>query len=148
MKMLRTIVIIFTTTILYFSSFSISGASEYLGEFCWYEAASDSTLKLAITHMGGSHYLVHGRITEASGTVLPVNGNAETVGDEVIMHFSSSGSSTNDFWTSQDRMIIDLQTLDILSIESIFTNLSPKPDGEISHRYEYMDTIIPRVPCN
>ena len=67
------------------------------GELCWSvspPSGNTTTVKLAIVRTFKDHYIVHGTITEILGSVPYVrclNGNAEIVGSNVIMHGSTSG---------------------------------------------------------
>ena len=138
-------VFIIISAILYCFGAQQANASEYLGEFCWGDESA--TMLLAVTHMGDGHYLVYGRITEFGGTVIAINGNAELVGNEVIMHTSSSGSTADTFWIYEDRITLNLPALDIISIENISHYIDSKPGGEIIHQYEYNTETMPRIPC-
>jgi len=63
------------------------------GELCWSVTPPSGTLttvKLAVVRTVGDHYIVHGTITE-NGYIRCVNGNAEIVGNKVIMSGSTSG---------------------------------------------------------
>jgi len=39
----------------------------------------------------GQHYIVHGRSEGTDGSITLINGNAEFVGDTILIHFSGSG---------------------------------------------------------
>ena len=60
------------------------------GERSWI-TNTGATIKLAIVKTYKGHYIVHGTITEYDGYVRCLNGNAEIVGGNVIMHGSTSG---------------------------------------------------------
>ena len=147
MKVKKMLAMFAVSFILCFSTLSVSSAAEYLGQFCWLSPDGEATLMLGITHMGDGHFLVHGKITESTGAVLAVNGNAEIVGNEAIMHISSSGSIANDFWVTQDRLILDLQTGNGISLEQLCHHVD-KFTGEITQSYEAVTEILPLIPCD
>lgn len=71
-------------------------ASDYLGEFCWdlnVGGQNEAKFKLAVTDMGGGHYIVNGTNTFSASNdnaVHAVHGNAEIVGNEVMLTLNSS----------------------------------------------------------
>lgn len=87
------------------------------GELCWtlYPPAGNTlTAKVAIVRTYGDHYIFHGTTTEQIGDevyVSLVNGNAEIVGNKVIMQGSSSGISGTDLYGSLG--IIELYLSDL-----------------------------------
>ena len=87
-----------------------AGIPIYLGEFCWQDP-DGGIAKLALTYMGDGHFLVNGRHTETSGIVQAVNGNAEVVGTEFIMHITTSGSDASEARAFLGTIVLDLATL-------------------------------------
>jgi hypothetical protein len=85
-------------------------AAQYLGEYCWQDSGG-GIARLAITHMGNGHYLVNGRHTDPSGYVDAVNGNAEVVGSQVIMHITSSGFDVNEVRGFMATIVLDHSSL-------------------------------------
>lgn len=102
------------------------------GELCW-EADSGAILTLAITRTVGQHYLVHGTITNNPGTqeeyIQCVNGNAEIINNQVIMHFSTSGFDVNEVYVSSGRAELELATLNGYA-EGIFISRAKTSSGE------------------
>jgi hypothetical protein len=60
------------------------------GEICIENIDTGGFVRLAVTRIIGNHYSVSGIVTETGGTTL-VNGNAEIIGDQILMNISASG---------------------------------------------------------
>lgn len=80
------------------------------GELCWRKSGGD-ILKLFVTNMGRKHYLVNGVHIESSGDFSLVNGNAEIIGDRIIMHYTSSSFDTDEVWGFLGNADLDKATL-------------------------------------
>ena len=80
------------------------------GERSWI-TNTGATIKLAIVKTYKGHYIVHGTITEYDGYVRCLNGNAEIVGGNVIMHGSTSGIWGDELIGSIGMVELDLNTL-------------------------------------
>lgn len=76
-------------------------AATFLGDFCW-QTPDGGLVKLGVTDMGGGHFLVHGRATE-HGNVEALHGNAEIVGQQVILTVNYSGEDTLETWAGTAR---------------------------------------------
>jgi hypothetical protein len=81
------------------------------GELCWETGAPGELVRLYVTNMGNGHYLVLGSVAE-NGNIQAVHGNAELVGEEVIMHVTASGSDEYEVFGFQGSVALDLSTLD------------------------------------
>jgi len=95
------------------------------GELCWKNLVTGAIVKLAVTRTVGKHYLVHGTITNNPGDIDEyiqcLNGNAEIINGQVIMHFSTSGFDAAEVYVSSGRAEFDLATLWGVA-EGIFTS--------------------------
>jgi hypothetical protein len=70
-----------------------ASAETYLGEFCWQGQGDGETgtLRLAVTDVGGGHFLLNGRMTNSSTPATgAIHGNAEVVGNNVLMTLNES----------------------------------------------------------
>jgi len=89
MKALRMMTLLTSAAaFLIWGQISSGEAATSLGEFCW--QTPGGTTKLAVTDMGGGHFLLNGRSTHPDGTVTAEYGSAEVVGASVII----SGTGT------------------------------------------------------
>jgi len=88
-----------------------AGTPQYLGEFCWSANGGLDMVRLGITHLGDTHFLVTGTVVETSGTVNVVNGNMEIVNGEILMHITSSCIAPKDNATYSGTVVLDINTL-------------------------------------
>ncbi len=89
-------------------------ASDYLGDFCWQSQTEDGIviMKVGVSHMGGGHYLLAGKMIKSDGTLHNiVNGNAEIVGNNIYMTLVHSGKGTGAMWTGSVLATLDISTL-------------------------------------
>lgn len=85
-------------------------ASDYLGDFCW--QSGDVIVKLGVSHMGGGHYLLAGKMIKSDGTLHNiVNGNAEIVGNNIYVTLVHSGNGNGAMWTGTVLVTLDISTL-------------------------------------
>ena len=88
-----------------------ANAETYLGEYCWQEAedGSDTTaLKLGVYAKEGGHYELLGTRNNS----IPVHGNAEVFGDDVVLTYVASlGGAAGDAWGNIITATLDLSTL-------------------------------------
>jgi hypothetical protein len=113
-------------------------AATYLGEYCWQDV-DGGIARLAITNMGNEHYLVNGRHTETSGLVQVVNGNAEIVGAQVIIHITTSTFDANEVKGFLGTMVLDLPGLDG-TLEGVDVSYE-KPAGPGAVTYDGVQTL-------
>ncbi len=70
----------------------------YYGELCWLVAETGdpdtSIFKLAVSDMGGGHFILNGKEVDTSGDFdfYIIHGNAEVIGSDVIITLNGSGS--------------------------------------------------------
>ena len=94
------------------------------GELCWEmeaDGGEPTIIRLAIMRTVRNHYIVNGTSTrydipEYDEYVQLLSGNAEIVGEQVIMHVTSSGfqplSVHDQVWGFMGTVKLDLETLD------------------------------------
>jgi hypothetical protein len=140
MKILRFAVISFFIVfgLLVLAGGSSVEAATYFGEFCWQDVGG-GIARLAITDMGNGHLLVNGRHTEISGIVQAVNGNAEIVGTQVIMHITTSGFDAGEVRGFLGNIVLDLPSLNG-TIEGVNVNYE-KPAGPGGITYDGVQTL-------
>ena len=80
------------------------------GELSWL-TSTDAIITLAVVKTYKGHYIVHGTITEDDGYVRCLNGNAEIVGNNMIMHGSTSGIWGDELIGSIGMVELNLTTL-------------------------------------
>lgn len=115
-----------------------AGIPIYLGEFCW-EDPGGGIARLGLTHMGDGHFLVNGTHTETPDIVQAVNGNAEIVGTQLIMHITSSGSDASEARAFFGTIVLDLATLDG-TVEGLGVYYE-KPMGPSGINYDGVQTL-------
>jgi hypothetical protein len=81
------------------------------GELCWEDESGDSFIRTAVVRTVKKHYLIHGTRTESDGTIHLFSGNAEIVGDKVIMQTTSAGSDENHAFGFIGSGVLDKETL-------------------------------------
>jgi hypothetical protein len=108
------------------------------GELCWRNLNTGATVKLAVTRTVGRHYLVHGAITNDPGGpneyIQCLNGNAEIINGQVIMHYNTSGFDANEAYVASGRVEFDLIDLHGWA-EGVFISCD-KNSGICSARYD------------
>jgi hypothetical protein len=114
-------------------------AADYLGEFCW-QGGGGGTARLAVTHMGGGHFLLNGKLI---GIVTePAVGSAEVLGNNVYITLTTTGSDVIDTWASFGRVVLDLATLngtvEVLGVDH--SKISPDPNNA-SAFYDGLKTL-------
>lgn len=100
--------------------------------------------KLAITRIGDGHYLVNGRHTDTSGNVEAINGNAEIVGTQVIMHITTSSFDMDEVRGFLATLVLDLSDLNG-TMEGVNVYYD-KPAGSGGVSCDGRMTLT-RVPC-
>lgn len=141
MKILRFAVISFF--ILFGLLVLASSSSVEAAEFCW-EDVDGGIARLEITHVGNGHYIVNGRHTDGSGIVQAVNGNAEIVGTQLIMHITTSG-----FDGSEVRGFLGTGVFDLPGLNGTMEGINvsyEKPAGPPGVTYDGVQ-VLNRVPC-
>ncbi len=113
-------------------------AANYLGEFCWQDPEG-GIARLAVTDMGDAHFLLHGRHTDTLGNAEAVNGNAEVVGNQVIIHITSSGFDSGEVRAFWGTIVLDLSDLNG-TIEGLNVDYE-KPAGPGVITYDGVQTL-------
>ena len=80
------------------------------GEVCW-DASNGGSVRLFVTNMGKNHYIVNGTHSDPPDYIVLLNGNAEIIGDRVIMHITSSSSDADTIWGYLSNADLDKATL-------------------------------------
>jgi len=89
---------------------STADASDYLGDVCW--QSGDVMIKLGVSYLGGSHFLLAGKMTNSDGTLHNiVNGNAEIVGNSIYGTLVHSGKDSKAMWSGIIYIVLDSATL-------------------------------------
>lgn len=100
-------------------------ASDYLGDFCWQAKGGEVILKLGVSHIGGGHYIVSGKLDE--GTLRgPVHGNAEIEGENVYVTLVGTEKDDDEISNQIYHIILNINTLNG-TVESI------------EHQYNYYE---------
>lgn len=104
--------------------------SKYLGDFCWEYSFDEGAgpLKLGVFHMGGGHFLLSGKVREG-GTDFIVQGNAELIGEDLVILLQSVGGSVDQEVPIPDSD--DTQTVSVAGAAVFSGSLDPETlDGE------------------
>jgi len=83
------------------------------GEVCFLNQSNNEFVRLVVIHTLGDHYTVQGIVTEESGNMSLVNGNAFVDGDRILMNVRSSGydASDGESYGFAGRVELDAATL-------------------------------------
>lgn len=135
---------------------SLSASLAFADQICWtmndgWEDAS-FVLKLSVVDAGDAHYLVGGTLTIKFNTDEPdvvelVNGNAEIVDNQVLVHLTSCGVLASSTRSELDQgtifMRLDTQTLDGTYIrKAVLTGTDVTLES-----YTYFDGVATRGSC-
>lgn len=117
MSMPRNVTVTIMILLFVVCGFSGKGeAGDYIGKFCWQMDDGGGTIELAVTHMGGQHYIVNGKRTRSDmgGYVQPMNGNGEIVGNIFRVQITSIGHVSPEVFGFLGVMDVDLTTLNAI----------------------------------
>jgi hypothetical protein len=113
------------------------------GELCWSlspPSGYGTTVQLAIVRTFKDHYIVHGTITEelpGGDYVRCLNGNAEIVGGDVIMHGSTAGIYGDELIGGMGYVTLNLNDLGGTSMGiSMWYDISTGPGDAGSVKYD------------
>ncbi len=148
---------IMVVTLIFVVGFLVSGGiakveagilpGEYLGELCW-DHLGDIYV-LGVTHMGDNHFLVAGSVTNPlfPGFTVPVNGNAEIVGGQILITLNASGAGPAAVIASTAHVILDPATLvgTIEFLDLFHDPLDPNPFSAFAF-HDGPNPIVP-FPC-
>jgi hypothetical protein len=124
------------------------------GELCWSlfpQSGTTTTVKLAVIRTLKDHYIVHGTITEILPTgeyVRCLNGNAEIVGNHVLILGSTSGMYGTELIGSLGYAELELSDLSGTSVGINMwydTSMGPGSGGSIKYD-EPVDWVL--TQCN
>jgi uncharacterized protein with beta-barrel porin domain len=145
MKALRMMTLLTSAAaFLIWGQISSGEAATSLGEFCW--QTPGGTTKLAVTDMGGGHFLLNGRSTHPDGTVTAEYGSAEVVGASVIISGTGTRETATEIRATTSRGVLDLATLNgtYERLRIIHTKSDPNPSSAFVVRPDpEMATFIP-----
>lgn len=122
-----------------------AGTPMYLGEYCWSANGGLDTVRLGITFLGDTHFLVTGTVSETNGNVNVVSGNMELVGDDIMMHITSSCIATQDNATFSGTVMLDINTLDGY-VEGVGV-YATRTSGQTGTSYDGTQQLT-FIPCN
>ena len=148
---------IMVVTLIFVVGFLVSGGiakveaqfsiGQYLGELCWDDLGD--LVRLGVTHMGDNHFLVTGSASDPlfPGDAIPVHGNAEIVGGQILMTVNASGAEATEVFASTAHVILDPATLvgTIEFLDLIHDPLDPDPSSAFAV-YEGPTALVP-IPC-
>jgi hypothetical protein len=127
-------------------------ASEYLGDLCWESTCDGSSIcntKLGVLYIGGSHFLLSGKITKDGNLHSIVQGNAEIEGSKVYMILVHSGKDSESMWSGIIHIILDISNLN--GTAEVITHVR---DGPIEMGNIYIDShtrystfSVSFIPC-
>jgi len=112
------------------------------GEVCW--TTNGEIVRLAVVRTLNNHYLIHGTITEAGHKDTLINGNAEIIGDEVMMHTTLSWARVDEVNTYSGIVTLDLTTLN--GTYEGLSNYYVKSSGETGISYDGPHNLN-YIPC-
>ena len=117
------------------------------GELCWKNNEGD-IIKLSIENMREKHYLAHGTYTHtgSGGYIRLLDGNAEIIGNQIIMNLSSSrcDASKETICASTGTVELDSKTLD--GSTSGVSYYYEKKTGKSGINYDGPTKLV-NIPC-
>lgn len=111
------------------------------GEICLYNFDNQEHVSLAVIRTVGQHYLVHGMSTDPEGNITVLTGNAEIVGNKILMHITGSG-----YDQSQDEVhgLLGFVELNAITLKGWFVGIGNHCNsGECGQTYESSQQIGP-----
>ena len=148
---------IMVVTLIFVVGFLVSGGiakveaqsppGAYLGELCWDHLGD--IFVLGVTHMGDNHFPVAGSVSNplVPGITVPVHGNAEIVGGQILMTLNASGAGPAAVLASTAHVILDpailVGTIEFLDL--IHDPLDPNPFSAFA--IHDGPTILVPIPC-
>jgi hypothetical protein len=137
------------TGLLIFTGLSRAEASDYLGAFCWNVSVGgqiEKNMKLAVTNMGGGHYILNGTITDISDTtvVSTAHGNAELVGNKVIGTLNAS--SADQGWVSISTWNLNMDMPSLNGIINAIGQDYSKGKGAFEP-LDHTEGALTSIPC-
>jgi hypothetical protein len=93
-----------------------ANANNYVGEYCWDFSTTLGTIgviKLGVSDLGDGHYICSGTISVSSPIVIvrPASGNAEFVGDEILVTLNFAGIRNDKIGTELFNITLDSKTI-------------------------------------
>ena len=114
------------------------------GEVCLQNTSTGGVARLAVVRVLGGHYSVQGIVTDADEQITLVSGNAELVGNQVLIHVTASG-----YTAPEVHGMIGSVQLDASTLEGVFEGMGfhcdPGDDPDCGMQYEGVQTLVPVI---
>jgi hypothetical protein len=133
---------------LIFGGISSGEAGIYLGNYCWLIRTTntdivDITLRLGISEEYAEHYVVNGKAEYPERAAVGMaNGNAEIVGDNIILGLEIIASDAYGTWYTFFNTMLDLD------LNGTFTGVQNIYDfSDLDPRLVYITGTFTLIPC-